>query len=100
MYLTVMDESVVSVKNDFSGKDEDHDVWIYHHDGYVTQTLLNTPPLLNITLLPCPTGFILLGNPPGCDCYPILTKNRINCQFINRIGYLSWSVPILSLIHI
>ena len=71
MYLTVMDESVVSVRNDFSGKDEDHDVWIYQHDGYVTQTLLNTPPLLNITLLPCPPGFILLGDPPGCDCYPI-----------------------------
>ena len=55
---------------------------------------LYTTPLLNITLLPCPPGFTLLGDPPGCDCYPVLTNNAVNCQMISGKGYLSWNGPL------
>ena len=49
------------------------------------------PQLIYIDLLPCPLGFTLLGNPPGCDCYPILTENDVTCLFENRTGYHSWN---------
>ena len=72
LYLTVKDESLTTVQNDFNAQGNDHDIWIYHQYGYVTQVLLDTPPLINVTLLPCPPGFTLLGDPPGCDCNPCL----------------------------
>ena len=63
----------------------------HHIKGYVGIELLYTPLGLNITLLPCPLGYQLRGDPPGCDCHPVLTENYVNCQFINHTGYLIWS---------
>ena len=47
---------------------------------------------VSVTLQDCPLGFTLLGDPPGCDCYPVLTENGVNCKFINGTGYLLWNV--------
>ena len=50
---------------------------------------------LNITLLPCPSGFQLVGDhgPPDCKCHPVLADNNVTCQFINHVGYHIWSGP-------
>ena len=37
-----------------------------------------TPVFINVTVaLPCPPGFTLIGDPPGCDCFPALTKSGV-----------------------
>ena len=50
-----------------------------------------TPVFLNITLLPCPPGFILSGEPPVCDCYPVLADNTVECNVVNGSGIFSWN---------
>ena len=50
-----------------------------------------TPVYFNITLLRCGPGFTLLGDPPGCDCYPELTDNGIRCEVADKTGYFSWT---------
>ena len=53
---------------------------------------LITPIFINFTILPCPSGFTLLNNPPQCDCYPILTNTlNITCHIVNKTGYFSWA---------
>ena len=53
--------------------------------------LHTTPVYFNITLLPCPHGFILTGKPGVCDCYPVLTDNNVECHIINGKGVFSWN---------
>ena len=52
-----------------------------------------TPIFINITLLDCPVGFSLTGNPPGyrCECYHTLKDNGVKCSLDNGTGYLLWS---------
>jgi len=60
--------------------------------GGISDNLFVTPVFITIKLQPCPPGFTLLGDPPGCDCYPALTKRDVRCIFINGTGYLmEWS---------
>jgi hypothetical protein len=51
----------------------------------------STPLFVNIDYLPCPPGFILLGDPPGCQCHPVLTANSINCKLNHLNGYHKWN---------
>ncbi len=44
----------------------------------------------NISLLPCPPGFALLGEPPKCDCYPELANYGVECTIINSKKILEW----------
>ena len=52
----------------------------------------HTPLFININFLPCPPGFILLGDPPGCQCHPVLTANGINCELNHENGYHKWNL--------
>ena len=63
-------------------------------EDHVSIGLVYTQLLLNVTLLPCPLGFRLRGNPPSCICHPVLTENSVKCQFINHTGYHIWSGPL------
>ena len=58
---------------------------------YVNLELLYSQQLLSINLLPCPLGFQLRGDPPGCECHPVLSENNVKCRFINHTGYHIWS---------
>ncbi len=49
------------------------------------------PLFVNIDFLPCPPGFILLGDPPGCQCHPVLTANSINCKLNHLNRYHKWN---------
>ena len=50
----------------------------------------NTPLFANLYILPCPSGFILSGNPPGCQCHPVLTANGVNCK-LNGYHIINWN---------
>ena len=63
-------------------------------NDYASVPLLITPLLLNITLFPCPAGFQLRGDPPGCECHPLLTMSNVKCQLINHTGYHIWIGPL------
>ena len=58
-------------------------------NGDIKQVLLYTPIVLNITFLPCPPGFVLLQNPPQCDCHPKFENFR--CILRNGKGFISWN---------
>ena len=62
-----------------------HDVMFYAHYDYYT------PVFVNITILPCPPGFILTENPPRCSCDKDLTNILTTCDITDGIGYVSWS---------
>ena len=40
----------------------------------------STPLSINLYIFPFPSGFILSGNPPGCQCHPVQTENGVNCK--------------------
>ena len=56
--------------------------------AYYAGPLLITPIFINISLLPCPAGFNLSGDPPSCICDKTLTKNGIACNITNHTGYV------------
>ena len=82
-YLAVRDESLKTVEYKFRKA--------YLQLENVSAHLLYIPPVLNISLLACPPGFVLLGNPPGCECLPILTDRNIDCLFVNESGCHAWN---------
>ena len=57
-----------------------------------------SPLYVNLTIRPCPPGFSLQEDPqtpgPGCDCYPVLTSNGVECNIINGIATLSWNTSL------
>ena len=47
---------------------------------------------MTFTILPCPPGFNLTGNPPRCNCSDVLTRYlKISCQIINGEGNFMWT---------
>ena len=53
-----------------------------------------SPLYINFTVLPCPPGFSLQGNPPGCYCYPILTDNGVNCNIFKSEATFFWNTSL------
>ena len=95
IYLSVTGESFTAFDKDRFREMITEGINFYHnHNGTVKKALLYASLILNVTLLPCPPGFTLLGDPPGCDCHPVLSMNKVNCQFINGKGHHSWKGPL------
>ena len=97
LYLTVKPESLASVKHIIELEPSTKCLlkFVEQCDSqHITYKLLHTPLLVNITLLACPRGFTLLGNPPSCRCYPVLTENNVACFFKDNIGYQAWNSSI------
>ena len=68
------------------------EVIMYKEVGCNTQACLYyTPIFIYITILPCPSGFNLIGEPPRCDCCQVLTDHHIECEIVNGTGYFLWS---------
>ena len=90
MYLTAIDvaQSAIMDYSSIRGRLES-DIGLYHSDKLIGQDLLTTPVFIDITLLPCPLGFTLVGEPPGCDCAKLLSENNVTCIIANRT--LSWT---------
>ena len=70
--------------------------WQSHYNTSATGPLIynNNPVYVNISLLPCPPGFMLTAHPPfRCDCNQLIQKMpRVEChiqdQTIGRSGLL------------
>ena len=91
LYLTSTSESQPTVRERLGRRDKlKSDIAAYKSRGVIYESLLTTPIFLNITLLPCPRGFSLSGEPPRCNCYVLLQLRQydINCS-VN--GTISWS---------
>ena len=75
--LTTRDLPVTQIVN------IDDDVTNYHANGFITQLLLTAPVYVNVSLLNCPSGFMLSEESPECICAPIILKYNLTCD-INR----------------
>ena len=64
----------------------------YRNNIIITSKEQNTPIFLNITFLPCPPGFTLVGDPPSCDCHPMFKTNVVKCIISNFRGFHSWTL--------
>ena len=94
LYLTVEETSQDEAMAYYNKKkDLQGDIVQYHSNERVNAELLFTPVFITVTLQSCPPGFTLLGDPPGCDSYPVLTGKEVKCDFINGTGYISWNGP-------
>ena len=61
----------------------------YHENhNIIPSELLTVPIFVDITLLPCPPGFRLVGKHPKCDCYPQIAE-FIVCSIVNGTGLVS-----------
>ena len=73
LILTAYDSYVAELNNkEYSDK---LDVWTYHYKTQAVEPLMysNTAVYVNISLLPCPPGFMLTTHTPfRCDCSPLL----------------------------
>ena len=45
---------------------------------------------IHISLIPCPQGLALIGDPPICDCYPELSASGVECKIVNGQEIFSW----------
>lgn len=91
LYLTSSSESQHTVRERLDRRESlTEDIAAYHTTGVISDALLTTPIFLNITLLPCPRGFSLKGDPPTCNCYvhSQLEHYDINCSVV---GTISWN---------
>ena len=66
------------------------DIKNYRLNGTISNRLLTFPVYINVTLLPCPLGFVLSNYTSLCVCDPQLLKTDITCnittQTIQRSG--------------
>ena len=93
LYLTSTSASESRVREALGRKDElVTDIANYNRIGNISNTLLTTPIFVNITLLPCPLGFSLQGNPPRCDCYLSISPELIEMYDVHcsAFGIISW----------
>lgn len=99
LYLTSTSLSQSNVRKALNKRHElAADIDNYHSRGVISNDLLVSPLFLNITLLPCPLGFFLKGDPPSCNCYvymymrpELIDRYDINCS---ANGMISWKGPI------
>ena len=62
---------------------------------YYTKACTYLSPLqIDFTVLPCPPGFSLQGDPPGCYCYPVFTDNGVNCKIFQSETTISWNTSL------
>ena len=53
-----------------------------------------SPLTIHLNVLPCPPGFSQQGNPPGCDCYSMLSDNGVKCNIKSGTLLFSWSTAL------
>ena len=86
LVLTTSDQTVLEYRNQEEAVKASEGYIPF--SGTVPTTLLTIPIYINLTFLPCPPGFHLRGNPPGCECATVLTRNNMFCNFTNGHGYI------------
>ena len=56
----------------------------YRYSRMISREFLSFPVYINVTLLPCPLGFRLSGNPPRCECDKQLQQNHLTCNISDQ----------------
>ena len=87
----ILENYVLNSNESYDDHDNDNDRDYYDEYYYYVDSLRYIPLLIDITLLPCPPGFVLIGEHPGCDCHPVLTANAIKCVIHDLKGYHKWN---------
>ena len=84
MYITIEDRYAPFYSKDVIAQA----IQTFEKGNVVPTELLSTSLLVDIALLPCPPGFLLMGRPPICDCYPQIA-GYVNCKIFNGTGLIS-----------
>ena len=93
IYFTATDTSLKRVEKTYCGETVPYDEYLEQTE-VIDFDLLTRPLLIDITLLgPCPPGFTLSGDPPGCSCHSKLNESGISCYITNRTGFIAWNGP-------
>ena len=65
----------------------------YSYPQYTVYDAVNDPSLrsitINVTMVACPPGFVLTGDPPTCDCYHNLCDIATRCTIVDGNGLLA-----------
>jgi predicted outer membrane repeat protein len=88
------DNIIIYLTSSFMSKTEASDVLFFRKFcDYLNSNLCSytSPVFINVTLLDCPVGFSLTGDPPGCGCYRILKDRGVKCNLTDGTGYLFWN---------
>ena len=97
LYLTSTSASKSRMREALGKKTElTMDIADYKRIGSISDILLRTPIFVNVTLLPCPLGFSLQGDPPSCDCclstaHELIGTYNVNCS---AFGIISWNAQL------
>ena len=97
LYLTSTSASQSRVREALGKKTELATAIVnYNHIGSISNILLTTPIFVNVTLLPCPVGFSLQGDPPSCDCCLSTANELIGMYNVNcsAFGIISWTAQL------
>ena len=92
LFLTAQEERIKLVEDYVdNGQNNYSNETDFNHESPETDIQYrNTPLLINLKILPCPLGFILFGDPPGCQCHPVLIANGVNC-ILNGYHIINWN---------
>ena len=63
----------------------------FTNNGVISHDLLYIPITVNVTLLSCPPGFTLIGDPPRCSCSSVLLNFNVECALDIGASYIAWS---------
>ena len=72
--------------------DVGRNVRFYNNEGYPLLEFLKLPVYINITLLPCPLGFMLHSSQHRCVCHSQLEEQSITCNISDQTVYCSGSM--------
>ncbi len=72
---------------------------LYNRTGEVNVILQSLPVFINVTLLPCPLGFMLFNEPPRCTCDTLLQDNHISCNLSTQTVQRSGTVWVNASFH-
>ena len=64
-------------------------IFNYNTYGKIYPDFLTTPIYINITILPCPPGFVLSNDSPHCICDPLLHNTVIECNITDQTVHRS-----------
>ena len=60
----------------------------YRSENLLQPELISVPVVISVTLLPCPLGFNLTGDPPVCQCKRFLQDITRHCTILNGTGLI------------
>ena len=72
---------------------------LYNDSGRILGELFTYPVYIIVTLIPCPLGFILSGQPAECVCHPQLQRHQISCNIDDQTVQRSGTVWVNASLH-